>query len=369
MILSLNLFAQSNNYLVRGEIANCNDTEVSMTIWNSEGTVPSSMAMNGGKFIMEGYTQEPMMVRVEFSDRKIYKYVPDGGYIPLKCSSLWFIVYPGANVKVKGELSDFVNAYPFSDKENDILAELTKVIFPLMNEYGNINVTLESDSTLTQEQKGILAQKMTTLDKTITEHLNVFVRKYPSSYAATWFLDDMMLRRQISPAEAEGILAKIDVKYQDNVWFKSAKQRANSVRYAVGAKMPEIITTNTVDNSKLSSSELLKGNYLLIDFWGTWCGPCMSGMDAMRKFRDDNKGKIEILGIAKDGRDGWLASIKNKNLNWFHILNGKDEQDYVAKFNVTGYPTKLLIAPDGTILYRESGESESFYEKIKTLIK
>jgi len=113
----------------------------------------------------------------------------------------------------------------------------------------------------------------------------------------------------------------------------------------------------------------LRGKYVIIDFWGTWCIPCLNGMPAMRKFRDKYKGKVKILGIAKDGNiEGWKREIIASGLNWFHILNGVGDKDFVARFNVQGYPTKIVIDPDGKIIYRSTGESENFYTDISKLI-
>lgn len=360
--------AQNNNYKVVAELKNCTDTSATMTIWNSQGTTGGKVSIKNGKFQLAGFVDEPMMIRVEFSDKKVYKYVSDGGYIPFKCSSLWLLVYPGANVKVKGKLTDFVDAYPSGDVENNTLTKLTSLIYPLMNKSGNLRVKMECDKTLSEEQIKTFEAENAQIDREITQHLRNFVAKYPSSYAAVWFLDDMLIRRQISPQEAESIVASVAPKYRDNEWFKSVEQRVKSVKYSVGAQLPEIVSSLTPDNTNFNSSSL-KGKFVIIDFWGAWCGPCMSGMDALRSFRDKHKGKVELLGIAKDTKDGWLRTIKNRNLNWVHILNGKAEEDFVAKFNVTGFPTKILISPEGKILYRESGESEEFYNKVEEFLK
>lgn len=364
LLVTCAVFGQKGSYTIKGEIKNCKDTLVSMTIWGPNGTTNDKMPMKNGHFLLTGETADPLMVRIEFSNKEIYKYVPDGGYIPFKCSSLWVLVYPGANAVVEGALTDFADAYPFGDKENDILTKITSVIFPMMNRYGNIRVQMETDLNSPQE----LLEEGRKLDGKINEELKKFVATYPSSYAAVWFLDDMLLRKQISPAEVEALLPSIKGNYRNNEWFKSVEKRVESVKYEIGTKFPEIITTLTPDGTSFSFSSL-RGKYVIVDFWGTWCGPCMSGMDDMRSFRDEHKTNVEILGIAQDGEKAWRQSIQSRNLNWKHILNGKGDEDHVAKFNITGFPTKLLISPDGEILYRESGESESFYRKVEAILK
>lgn len=362
------VFAQSGKYVIKGEIKNCADTSASLTIWKGDGTLNDDISVKNGKFVMEGECSEPMMVRVSFQKKEVFKYVPSGGYIPYKCSSLWFLVYPGVNATVKGELTDFVNAYPGGDAENNLLAELTKVIYPIMNECGNIQVKLESE-TLSAAEKKALNEKHRDLNDKMMKFQKEFVTKHASSYAAIWFIDDMMARKQLTPAEAALCLENVKGdKYTSIAWYDLVKNRIGSTKYAVGNKLASLKSKNSVDGKEFSI-ESLKGKYVIIDFWGTWCGPCMSGMASMRAFRDEYNDKVEILGIAKDDREGWLSSIEKDNLNWIHLLNGKGEEDFVSKFNVTGYPTKILIAPDGTILHRESGESEAFYDKVKSFVK
>ena len=89
----------------------------------------------------------------------------------------------------------------------------------------------------------------------------------------------------------------------------------------------------------------------------------------MKAFRDKHADKLQILGISND-RDinVWKAVIEKKEMNWPNILIGKGEKDFVSKFNVQGFPTKILVSPDGTIVHRETGENEGFYEKLEEFL-
>lgn len=113
----------------------------------------------------------------------------------------------------------------------------------------------------------------------------------------------------------------------------------------------------------------LKGKYVIIDFWGTWCGACLAGVPEMKKFRDKHIDRLQIVGVAKDNvLEKVQKCIEKNQMNWQNILVGKGEQDFVAKFNVQGYPTKILIDKNGKILLRSVGEVESFYQDVEKLI-
>lgn len=87
------------------------------------------------------------------------------------------------------------------------------------------------------------------------------------------------------------------------------------------------------------------------------------------KFRDKHIDRLQIVGVAKDNvLEKVQKCIEKNQMNWPNILVGKGEQDFVAKFNVQGYPTKILIDKNGKILLRSVGEVESFYQDVEKLI-
>ena len=129
-----------------------------------------------------------------------------------------------------------------------------------------------------------------------------------------------------------------------------------------------VVFTQELDGADFDL-ESLRGKYVIIDFWGTWCGACLAGVPEMKKIRDKHSDKLQILGLAKDRVLTKVQKCIEKNgMNWPNVLVGKGEQDYVAKYNVQGYPTKILLDKDGKVLLRTVGELESFYHDVEKLI-
>ena len=136
---------------------------------------------------------------------------------------------------------------------------------------------------------------------------------------------------------------------------------------AVGNSCPHLEGTTPFGNH--FEIESLRGKYVIIDFWGTWCGACIAGMPAMKAFRDAHADKVQIVGVAQGSpEDEWKKFVADRKLDWPNIRTGEGENDFVTSFNVQGYPPKIMIGPDGTILYRASGESEEFYSELDSLI-
>ena len=76
------------------------------------------------------------------------------------------------------------------------------------------------------------------------------------------------------------------------------------------------------------------------------------------------------MGIAcGDTEEAWKKCVAEKALPWTNLLNGKDDADVSAMYAVTGYPTKVILDPEGRILKIILGESPDFYAYIDSLMK
>ncbi len=127
----------------------------------------------------------------------------------------------------------------------------------------------------------------------------------------------------------------------------------NVVRIVLGEKIPDF-AQNDIKGEKISIQSL-RGKYILIDFWASWCIPCRKEnpvvVAAYQKFKD--KG-FEILSVSLDDKkQNWLKAIKDDKLSWLHVsdLNGWNNE--VAKmFSIRSIPDNILIDKDGVILAR-----------------
>jgi len=112
----------------------------------------------------------------------------------------------------------------------------------------------------------------------------------------------------------------------------------------------------------------IKSKYILIDFWATWCGPCMMQIPYIKKLREEFQSEdLEIIGISADySLNNLKKGILDNEMNWKHIY---DENRSVAEeFNVTAYPTVFLIDNSGNILWSGEGFSKNKLDKVREIL-
>ncbi len=136
--------------------------------------------------------------------------------------------------------------------------------------------------------------------------------------------------------------------YEEN--HPGAKDFAAYWRKAVNgsAKIAPPISLALLDKEVFSSKKMA-GKWILIDFWGTWCAPCRKEHPDLQKFYDEtvaqNRDKISLLTIAcKDTQPKVLAYMAEKNFTFPVAMSDNKIQE---TYSVQGYPTKVLITPEG----------------------
>lgn len=108
-------------------------------------------------------------------------------------------------------------------------------------------------------------------------------------------------------------------------------------------------------NGKNVSLEDLKGKYVYVDVWATWCGPCKREIPFLKKLDSEYKGKdIVFVSMSIDkmkDKDKWLKMVKDEKLQGVQIMADKEwNSDFVTAYNIRGIPRFILIDKEGNIL-------------------
>lgn len=129
----------------------------------------------------------------------------------------------------------------------------------------------------------------------------------------------------------------------------------------------EDFTLNDVNGKSVTLSKL-KGNVVVLDFWGTWCHWCVKAMPKLQNVHEHFKGKnVIVLGISCNEREGAdpKAFMKENKVTYNSLLLG---EEIANKYAVTGFPTLFVIGKDGKILSSKSGFSDTMDKDLIDLI-
>lgn len=363
-----------NSFTVSGKIKGLDSKKMYLSIRDEAakgGSRRDSILVIDESFTYTGTINDMTMLSISPGVETVMKRTGKG-YFPAKSSLLQLFIFPGANVTFSGKITDFVDAYPSGDKANSDFAKLNKSIYPLLNQSVNLSVKIANKLVTDSLIVKTMNDSIKMLDHKVVRIKEKFISGNPSSIAAIWLLSDMMIRSQVSNELAATLFNKMNKEKLVAIPFYSEVAKRVDAIAATGAgnKVPDISSSNTYDGKRFELTSL-KGKYVVIDFWGTWCGPCIAGMPSMKEYLEKYKSKMEIVGVAQESDNGerWKKFLNDKpEYQWHHVLSRTNE-NYILKFGVAGFPTKIIVDPEGKIVGRFVGEDDAIYKKLDEILK
>lgn len=141
-----------------------------------------------------------------------------------------------------------------------------------------------------------------------------------------------------------------------------ALKKANWAKMTEGYQVPDFSLID-IDGKEVTLADF-SGKYALLDFWGTWCRYCVMGIPEMKEYYQKYSDKIEFVGIdCRETQEAWKAGVEKYGLEWTNLYNGYD-QSLIVEYGIQGYPSKIIISPDGKVVEAFLGEDPALYEKL-----
>ena len=222
-------------------------------------------------------------------------------------------------------------------------------------------------------------------DAELNERYALLAQKELPAAAATKLIEGFIINDNATAKTKEALKelytqknkneAGFDVYYEKLAAQAKIKRREEILKNQLDEVAPKFALKDFEGNEVSLVS--LKGKVVVVDFWATWCGPCIASMPAMKKAQDKYKGndKVKFVFIdtwenVEDKKKNAMEFMENKGYD-FHVLLDTEDK-VVGEFGVTGIPTKFVIDGNGKIRFKSvgySGNLDGLVDELDTMIE
>lgn len=261
----------------------------------------------------------------------------------------------------KGKSYTSTTFEPVETPEQHVIEESSQMsMMTTLMKFGNMfamsKILNDSISTEAEKQHQVdsIQTAYATMDSLLNQNLDSFLVASRDRYAITYFISEF-IGKYYSYTDMAKWYNQLTDRVKNSHPGRELKAQVEAMSQVnVGGIAPNI-TLPTLDGKTLSLYSL-RGHVILLDFWASWCGPCLAEMPNVKNIyaKYHSKG-LEIFGVSLDDKgDKWRNAIAKHELNWNHVSSLKGWNCPVAKeYNVTAIPRMYIIDPTGRIIAQD----------------
>ena len=353
-------------YKISGSVPGTPDgMKVYLYNWN---TPVDSSVVKGGKFVLTGKVDVPTRYQllIDLSPDKVESYEKD-----LRGSDVFVenvdITYESpsidslpsrsfqrkvkGNVVVKGSLThDLFLCYqekikPYRTKNSEA-----------WNKYLKVYHIPALDGVFNTREGIALAREMNDAQKEITRIQWDFIKANPKSPVSVDVAQNMVYSAKFSKAEMENLLQAIDPSLRETAGYKQLQKSLEEIApIALGEKYKDLELVDENGKTVQLSDYVKPGQYNMVEFWASWCGPCRGEIPHLRHVYDAyGKGKdaFNMISVSIDDKEkDWKQALKEENMKWTQLCDLKGwKGEVINKYKIQGVPFCLILDKEGRII-------------------
>ena len=291
----------------------------------------------------------------EFDSVSFYRVLTDKNNFALMA------IEQGDTIFFQSNAKSLFNYEASGNKDVEINTQLFSIINSVTPKTDSLRMVYQK-AVGTKDENLVLERVRKKYDQIILENktaLKAFVDEHSQSFVSIIALQELG-----DVAEYIDYYKKVSdqlgERYPNNEWVKDLKKRIKAIsNTALGAEAPDF-SINDMKGQPFSLSSL-RGSYVLIDFWASWCAPCRRENPLIVELYNEYKHKgLEIIGVSlddtlnhKNGKQDWIKAIESDQLSWQQVSELHGFESSVCKdYGIESIPSTFLLDKNGIIIAR-----------------